>query len=117
MLMSHMLFVDTVVLTATIFGQHVVVTLSQLIYAIIAAIVGLVAEFIVGWRLPLGIVGGFIAALIGIWLMTTVVNLVIPGDPIVYGVPLLKTLIGAIVFVAIWHIITYRSWRRRPRVA
>ena len=117
MVAFHMLLADTVVLTATIFGHHFVVTLSELIYWIIAAIVGLVAEFIVGWRLPFGIIGGFIAALIGIWLMTNIVNVVIPGDPILYGVPLIKTLIGAIVFVAIWHLITYRRWARRPRVA
>lgn len=117
MIALHMLLADSVVLTATLFGHHVVVTLSQLVYWIIAAIVGLVAEFIVGWRLPLGIIGGFIAALIGIWLMTNAVNLVIPGDPILYGVPLFKTLIGAIIFVALWHILTYRSWAKRPRAA
>ena len=40
---------DTVVLTGNILGYHFVVTLSQLIYLAIAAIVGIVAEFIVGW--------------------------------------------------------------------
>lgn len=117
MVALHMALADYVVLTATVFGHHVVVTLSELIYWIIAAIVGLVAEFIVGWRLPFGIIGSFIAALVGIWLMTNIVNLVIPGDPTLYGVPIIKALIGAIIFVALWHLITYRSWGRRTRVA
>jgi len=44
-----------------------------IIYLIIAAIVGFLAEFIVGWRLPFGFIGAIIAALIGIWLMTQVI--------------------------------------------
>lgn len=113
----HTVLADTILLTGNAFGYHFVITLSQLIYWIIAALVGLAAEFIVGWRLPLGIIGAFIAALIGIWLLTSVIQLNIPGDPVLYGVPLLKTLIGAILFVALWHLITYRSWSRRSRVA
>jgi hypothetical protein len=49
-----------------------------LIYLIVAAVVGLVAEFIVGWRLPLGFIGAIIAALVGVWLLTKVI--IIPRD-------------------------------------
>lgn len=114
--MTHIM-ADTVVMTGNIFGYQFVLTLSQLIYWAIAAIVGIVAEFIVGWRLPFGVVGAIIAALVGIWLMTNVVQLVIPGDPVVYGVPLFRALIGAIVLVGLWHLLTYRSWSRRRRMA
>ena len=41
-------------------------SLNFIIYLIIAAIVGFVAESIVGWRLPFGFIGAIIAALIGI---------------------------------------------------
>jgi uncharacterized membrane protein YeaQ/YmgE (transglycosylase-associated protein family) len=108
---------DTVVITGSVLGYHFVVTLSELIYLAIAAVVGIVAEFIVGWRLPLGVIGAIIAALVGIWLTTNVLVLHIPGDPVFYGVPLLRALIGAIVLVALWHLITYRSWARRRRYA
>lgn len=106
---------DTVVMTGNLFGYHFVLTLSQLIYWAIAAVVGIVAEFIVGWRLPFGVIGAIVAALVGIWLMTNVVQLAIPGDPVLYGVPLFRALIGAIVLVGIWHLLTYRSWSRRRR--
>ena len=89
--------------------------MSQIIYWAIAAIIGLIAEFIVGWRLPFGFIGAIIAALVGIWLLTNVINLVIPGDPVVYGVPLIKALIGAILLVALWHLITAPTWYRRRR--
>ncbi len=90
-------------------------SLNFIVYLIIAALVGLAAEFIVGWRLPFGFIGAIIAALLGIWLMTQVVILTGIGDINVYGVPIIRALIGAIIFVALWHLITYRSWYRRRR--
>lgn len=109
----HALLADTVVLSGNLFGWHFAVTQSQLIYLLIAAIVGVIAEFIVGWRVPFGVIGAIIAALVGIWLLTDVIQLVIPGDPVIYGVPLFKALIGAILFVGLWHLLVSRRPRRR----
>ena len=86
-----------------------------IVYLIVAAIVGLVAEFVVGWRLPFGFIGAIIAALIGIWLLTQVIIITGIGDVILFGVPLLRALIGAIIFVAIWHLVTVGLWRHRSR--
>lgn len=91
------------------------ISLSFIIYLIVAAIVGLVAETIVGWRLPLGIIGAIIAALIGIWLMTHLLIINGIGDINVAGVPIIRALIGAIILVALWHLLTYRAWHRRRR--
>ena len=88
-----------------------------LIYLIVAAIVGLVAEFIVGWRLPLGFIGAIIAALVGIWLLTKVIIISGIGDINVYGVPIFRALVGAIILVAIWHLLTSSLWRGRNRRA
>ena len=117
MLTLHILLADTVLLTANIFGYKFVLTLGGLIYLIIAALIGLLAEFIVGWRLPFGFIGAIIAALLGMWILTHIVSLTIPGDPTFYGIPLFKALIGAILFVALWHLITARAWRPRRRYA
>jgi uncharacterized membrane protein YeaQ/YmgE (transglycosylase-associated protein family) len=91
------------------------ISASFIIYLIVAAIVGVVAEYIVGWRLPFGIIGAIIAALIGIWLMTHLLIINGIGDIYVAGVPLLRALVGAIILVAIWHLLTYRTWRHRRR--
>ena len=91
------------------------ISLNFIIYLIVAAIVGFLAEFIVGWRLPFGFIGAIIAALIGIWLMTQVIVISGLGDVSVYGVPILRALIGAVIFVALWHLLTYRTWYRRRR--
>ncbi len=105
-------------LTLAAFSAHLVVitiTPALIVYLVVAAIVGLVAEFIVGWRLPFGIIGAVIAALVGVWLLTNVINLTIAGDPNIKGVPIIKALIGAIILVALWHLLTFRAWRRRSR--
>ena len=88
-----------------------------LIYLIVAAVVGLVAEFIVGWRLPLGFIGAIIAALIGVWLLTKVIIISGIGDINVYGVPIFRALVGAIILVALWHLLTSSLWRGRNRRA
>ena len=89
--------------------------LNVIVYLIVAAIVGFVAESLVGWRLPLGFVGAIVAALVGAWLLTKVLVITGIGDLTVYGVPLLRALLGAILLVAIWHLLTYRAWRGRRR--
>ena len=95
-------------------GDHIwTFGLNVIIYLLVAAIVGIVAESIVGWRLPFGIIGAVIAALAGIWLLTQVIVLTGVGDIYVYGVPIVRALIGAIILVAIWHLVTFRAWRRR----
>lgn len=91
--------------------------LNFILYLIIAAIVGLIAEYIVGWRLPLGIIGAIVAALVGIWLMTQVIVITGIGDIYLFGVPIIRALLGAIILVAIWHLLTYGLTRRRYRTA
>jgi uncharacterized membrane protein YeaQ/YmgE (transglycosylase-associated protein family) len=93
-------------------GDHAwVLGLDILLYIVVAAIVGAIAETIVGWRMPFGIIGAIIAGLIGIWLMTQV--FVITGvsingytDLYLWGVPIIRALIGATIFVALWHLLT-----------
>lgn len=91
--------------------------LNLILYIVIAAIVGLIAEYIVGWRLPLGIIGAIVAALVGIWLMTQVIVITGIGDWVLFGVPVIRALIGAILFTAIWHLLTFGLTRRRYRRA
>ena len=109
-------------ITITLGGHAWSFGLNFILYLIIAAVVGLLAEAITGWRVPFGFIGAIIAALIGIWLMTQVI--VINGisvngqnDIYLWGVPIIRALIGAIIFVALWHLITFGFGRRRYREA
>jgi uncharacterized membrane protein YeaQ/YmgE (transglycosylase-associated protein family) len=87
--------------------------LSFILFLVIAAIVGIVAEYIVGWRVPLGIIGAIIAGVVGAWLMTDVIHIGGIGDIVLWGVPIIRAIIGAILLIAIWHLITGGFRRRR----
>jgi uncharacterized membrane protein YeaQ/YmgE (transglycosylase-associated protein family) len=108
---------DTVLLHGTILGQAFTITTGEVIYWGIAALIGLIAESIVGWRLPFGIVGAIAASLLGVWLLTAVIPVTIGGDVTIAGqpIPLIKAALGAIIVVAIWHMLTYPFWRERER--
>ena len=116
--MLHLMALSTVIgdgVTIKVGSNVWTIGLGFIIYLIIAAIVGLIAEAIVGWRVPFGFIGAIIAAIIGIWLMTQVIIITGIGDIYIYGVPIIRALIGAIIFVALWHLITYGLWRGRRR--
>jgi uncharacterized membrane protein YeaQ/YmgE (transglycosylase-associated protein family) len=101
-------------------GNHVwTVGMNVVLYIVIAAIVGVIAEFITGWSVPFGLVGAIIAGVIGIWLLTKVIVISGIGDYDLFGVPLLRAIVGAIIFILLWHTITsgLRPRRRRYRAA
>ncbi len=102
-------------ITIRIGSSSFTITPGFLIYLIVAAVIGVVAESIVGWRLPFGIIGAIIAALVGVWLMTNVIIISGISDIYIQGVPIIRALIGGIILVAIWHLITYPFWHRRRR--
>ncbi|HEX7737545.1 MAG TPA: hypothetical protein VF458_22040 [Ktedonobacteraceae bacterium] len=98
-------------------GDHVwSFGLNLVVYLIVAALVGTVAEALLGWRAPLGFIGAIVAALVGIWLMTQVIiisgiqDYYIPTTP---PVPLIRALIGALILVALWHFLFGGMLRRR----
>jgi uncharacterized membrane protein YeaQ/YmgE (transglycosylase-associated protein family) len=91
--------------------------LNFLIYLVVAAVVGFVAESLVGRRLPFGFVGAIIAALVGAWLLTKVIIINGIGDINVYGVLIFRALVGAIILVAIWQLLTSGLGRGRSRNA
>ncbi len=102
-------------ITINVGNLHLALSQGQLRYVLVAAMVGFVAAFMVGWRLPFGIIGAIIAALVGIWFVTTEVILIIPGNPVLFGMPRFKALMGASLFTALWYLLTYRLWHhRRP---
>jgi uncharacterized membrane protein YeaQ/YmgE (transglycosylase-associated protein family) len=114
--MFSMILADTI--TIKIGNTVLYLGTNLLVYIAVAAIVGLVAEFLVGWRLPFGIIGATIAALVGIWLMTQVIvisgipDYAINTTPPIY---LVRAIIGAALFVFLWHLLTFPFYRRRNR--
>ena len=87
---------------------------SLLIYLLVAAIAAIIAERIVGVG-PYGIIGTIILGVVGIFLMVNVLHFVIPGDPVLGGVPILTAILGAIIVDAVYLLVMRGSggWRGR----
>jgi uncharacterized membrane protein YeaQ/YmgE (transglycosylase-associated protein family) len=93
-------------------------TVAQLIvYLLVAAIVGLIAERLVGAG-PWGLVGNIVVGLLGIWIMLNVLHWQLPGDLQIEGVPILTGILGAIIVDLLLSLLLRglgprRVWRRR----
>jgi uncharacterized membrane protein YeaQ/YmgE (transglycosylase-associated protein family) len=84
-------------------------TVTQLIiWLIIAALIGIIGEFIAGRRAPAGIIGAIMIGLLSIFLIVGFFHFHIIGEPIVQGVPVISTIIAAVILVAIWSSLAYR---------
>ena len=85
------------------------VTVTQLIiWIIIAAIIGFLGELIAGRRAPAGILGAIMLGLFSIFLIVGFFHFHIIGEPSVDGVPLISTIIAAVILVVIWSSVAYR---------
>ena len=73
-----------------------------LILLLIGLVVGLVAETIVGTRVPLGFVGAVILGMLGAWIAGHVLHFTISPEYTINGVPLFRSLIGAVILALIW---------------
>jgi len=73
-----------------------------LILLLVGLIVGLVAEAIVGVRAPLGFVGAVILGMLGAWIAGHVLHFSISPEYTINGVPLLRSLIGAVLLALLW---------------
>lgn len=79
------------------------ITLTQfVIWLIIAALIGIIAEFVAGRRAPAGIFGAIMVGLFAIFLIVGFFHFRIAGEPLINGVPIVSTIIAAIVLVIIW---------------
>lgn len=102
---------DIVILTFKVQQFHFFITAGQVILWSIALIVGLIAQRIIGRRMAFGIIGTFIAALLGVWIATSIFIIDIPHDFSIYDIPLLKAFVGAIILEIAWYLMTYSSYR------
>jgi uncharacterized membrane protein YeaQ/YmgE (transglycosylase-associated protein family) len=85
------------------------ITVTELIvWIIIAAIIGFLGEFIAGRRAPAGILGAIMIGLFAIFLIVGFFHFSIQGEPTLEGVPLISSIIAAIMLVVVWSSISRR---------
>ena len=89
------------------------VTVTQLlIWVIIAAIVGVVGELIAGRRGPHGFIGATLLGWLAIFLIVGVFHFHIQGEPVWQGVPVISSIIAAVVLAALYSAVFYRPLAR-----
>jgi uncharacterized membrane protein YeaQ/YmgE (transglycosylase-associated protein family) len=89
--------------------SHMVITFAQLIvWIIVAAIIGFLGEFLAGRRAPDGILGAIMVGLFAIFLIVGFFHFSIQGEPTLEGVPIISTIIAAIILVVVWSSLAYR---------
>ncbi|HLG62391.1 MAG TPA: transglycosylase [Ktedonosporobacter sp.] len=79
-----------------------------IVWLIIAAIIGFLGELIAGRRAPAGIIGAIMVGLFAIFLIVGFFHFSIAGEPTISGVPLVSTIIAAIMLVIIWSSLASR---------
>ena len=85
-----------------------VTAIQLIIWVIIAAIVGFLAELIAGRRAPAGILGAIMIGLFSIFLIVGFFHFHIADEPTLENVPIISTLIAAVMLVIIWSSLAYR---------
>ncbi len=92
---------------------------TLLIWLLIAAVVGFLGEALAGRRGPGGLLGAIVVGFLAIFLIVGVFHFHIAGEPFLDGVPLVSSILAAIVLVLIWSFFAYRRvapyYRRRRR--
>jgi uncharacterized membrane protein YeaQ/YmgE (transglycosylase-associated protein family) len=87
--------------------------LDLLIWIIIALIVGAVGELIAGRRAPDGLIGAVVLGFLAIFLVVGLFHFKIEGEPTLGGVPLVSSILAAIILVVLWSGFAYPRSRRR----
>jgi len=76
---------------------------------VVGAVVGVTAERLAERAMPFGWIGAITAGLLGAWLMTDGFHIAIAPQFTVAGIPLLSAILGAMMVVFGWSVVTRRG--------
>ncbi len=89
-------------------------TLTQLItYVVIAIISAYLASAVMGARYQSGLLGAFVAALVGEWLMIDVLHLRLAPEVSYAGVQIIAAVVGALALAFIWAMVVGSGYLSR----
>lgn len=94
-----------------------------IIWSLIAIVVGLLGEALAHRRGPGGLLVAAVIGWLAIFLVVGVLHFSISGEPILDGVPIISSILAAVLVVLIWSLFAYRRvaphyrryYGRRPR--
>lgn len=95
-----------------LFGLFQIVgsVVGLILTVVVAAIIGYIADLIVPGNSPYGFLGAALAGILGSWLGVLLLGTI---GPVVFDIPLISALIGAIVVTAIYALLTSRRGASR----
>jgi uncharacterized membrane protein YeaQ/YmgE (transglycosylase-associated protein family) len=73
---------------------------------VVGAVLGVTAERLTDRTMPYGWIGSITAGLLGAWLMTDGFHVAIAPHLTVAGIPLLSAVLGAMIVVFAWSMVT-----------
>jgi uncharacterized membrane protein YeaQ/YmgE (transglycosylase-associated protein family) len=74
-----------------------------LLMVVMAAIVGFLADMLVPGNTPYGFLGAALAGVVGSWIGVALLGTL---GPVLFGIPLISALIGAVIVTAIYALIS-----------
>ncbi|MBV9230432.1 MAG: transglycosylase [Chloroflexi bacterium] len=80
---------------------------TLLVWLIIAAVVGFLGEMIAHRSAPDGLIGAIVLGFLAIFLIVGVLHFSIAGEPFLAGVPLISSIIAAVILVVLWSGFAY----------
>ena len=94
-----------------------------IIWSLIAVVVGLIGEALAHRRGPGGLLAAVVIGWLAIFLVVGVFHFSISGEPFLDGVPLISSILAAVLVVLVWSLFAYRRvtpyyrryYDRRPR--
>ncbi|MCL4490053.1 MAG: GlsB/YeaQ/YmgE family stress response membrane protein [Chloroflexi bacterium] len=93
-----------------------VISLAQLIvYVLIGILAAWIAMAAMGVRYPFGFIGAFVAAIVGEWLMISVLRIILAPEVSYAGIPIITALVGALILAFLVAVVLGGGWRGRYR--
>ena len=87
-----------------------------IVFGGIAVISAYLAAALTGTRYAFGILGAFVAALVGEWLAVNVLHVPVAPEVSFEGVPIVTAIVGGLILALLWAIVVggrrYRRWDR-----
>ena len=87
-----------------------------IVYGGIALISAYLAALLTGTRYAFGILGAFVAALVGEWLAVNVLHILLAPELSFEGVPIVTAIVGGLILALLWAAVVggrqHRRWNR-----
>ncbi len=95
---------------------EVTLVIPFIVFGGIAFISAYLAAKLTGTRYAFGILGAFVAALVGEWLAVNVLHVPVVPEPSFQGVPIVTAIVGGLILALVWSVVVgarqHRRWNR-----